>query len=52
MQAGEMTDVYDGVAKIASSYGQRTERPINTKQSFEQRKVYYRFIHGDGWLMP
>ena len=32
---------------------QHTVRSISTKTlDLEQRKVYYRFIQGDGWLMP
>ena len=38
--------------ELASPCAGHTVRPINTKQSLEQRKAYYRFVQGDGWLLP
>ena len=30
-----------------------TVRPVSTKHySLEQRRIYYRFMQGDGWLIP
>ena len=40
------------VIEITSPCAQRTVRPINAKHCLEQRKIYYRFIQGDGWLIP
>ena len=40
------------VTEITNPCAQCTVRPINTKHySLEQRKIYYTFIQGDGWLI-
>ena len=41
------------VTEFASLCARCAVRPINMEhQSLEQRRVYYRFIQGEGWLMP
>ena len=40
------------VPEITSLHAWHTVMPINTRHnSLEQRKIYYRFIQRDGWLM-